>query len=246
MTSPPPNRFLAKTFVPLQGNPWVEVSALAAKMAAEPGGVCNLGQGMTDMMAPAVLRDAMKEVMSREDYKLHQYTRSAGHPRLVEALAKFYSSPLKRELDAYEEIMTSIGADNALACCFMGFLERGDEVIVIEPSYDAYRGMVTVPGGIPVFVPLRKKEGLEDADEERCSDWVLDEEEFRSKLSDKTKMVVVNTPQNPFGKVYSEKELRFIAEIAVERDLLVINDCVYEHLVYDSQPLPRIATLPGM
>ena len=246
MSAVPPNRFLAKTFVPLQVNPWIHVSTLAAKMAAEPGGVCNLGQGLTDMMAPPVLRDAMKEVMARDDYKLHQYTRSAGHPRLVEALAKFYSTPLKRELDAYEEIMTSMGADNALACCFMGFLERGDEVIVIEPSYDCYRGQVTVPGGVPVFVPLRKKPGREDADEERCSEWVIDEDEFRSKLSEKTKIIVVNTPQNPFGKVYSEQELRFIAQIAVERDLLVVNDCVYEHLVYGPMPLPRIATLPGM
>ena len=245
MSSPPPNRFLSKTFVPMQANPWVTISSLAAKMAAEPGGVCNLGQGVSDMMAPAVLREAMKEVMTRDDYTLHQYARSAGHPRLVEALAKFYGGPLNRELDPYSNVLTTIGADNALACSFMGFLERGDEVIVIEPSYDVYRGMVSVPGGVPVFVPLRRRTG-DFVQEERSSDWVLDEEEFRSKLTAKTKAIVVNTPQNPFGKVYSEEELRFIADIAVERDLLVINDCVYEHLVYGDQPLPRIANLPGM
>jgi len=241
------DQFLAKTFRPMQENPWVEVSSLAAKMAAEPGGVCNLGQGMSDMMAPQVLRDVMTEVMSRDDYRLHQYTRSAGHPRLVEALAKFYSGPLHRELDAYTEVLTTIGADNALASSFLGFLERGDEVIVIEPSYDCYRGMVTVPGGVPVFIPLRRRAGIApDATEESSGDWVLDEEELRSKLTEKTKAIVVNTPQNPFGKVYSERELRFIADIAIERDLLVINDCVYEHLVYGDHPLPRIATMPGM
>ena len=231
----------------MQVNPWVEVSTLAAKMAAEPGGVCNLGQGLSDMMAPTVLRDAMKEVMTRDDFKLHQYTRSAGHPRLVEALAKFYSVPLKRELDPYSEVLTTMGADNALASSFLGFLERGDEVIVIEPSYDCYRSMVSVPGGVPVFVPLRKKPDVaDDAAEESSADWVLDEDEFRSKLTARTKIIVVNTPQNPFGKVYSEDELRFIAGIAVERDLIVVNDCVYEHLVYGGRPLPRIATLPGM
>lgn len=249
------NRFLAKRFQPFQRNPWVEVSTLAAKMAAQPGGVCNLGQGMSDMMAPDVLREAMKEVMTREEYKLHQYTRSAGHPRLVEALAKFYSKPLERDLNAYEEVMVSMGADNALACCFMGFLEAGDEVIVIEPSYDCYRGMVSVAGGVPVFVPLRRKnkeerefsEGEDEREsEEFSSDWVIDEEEFRSKITVKTKLIVVNSPQNPFGKVYSYWELAFIAEVAKQHDLVVVNDCVYEHLVYHPNPLPRIATLPGM
>ena len=145
--------------------------------------------------------------------------------------------------------MVSMGADNALACCFMGFLEAGDEVIVIEPSYDCYRGMVSVAGGVPVFVPLRKNKNKEEEESEEfssSSDWVIDEKEFRSKITEKTKLVVVNSPQNPFGKVYCYSELAFIAEVAKQHDLVVVNDCVYEHLVYQSNPLPRIATLPGM
>jgi len=241
------DRHLSKTFHPMQENPWVEVSALAAKMAAEPGGVCNMGQGMSDMMAPQVLRDAMIEVMTREDSTLHQYTRSAGHPRLVEALAKHYSGPLGRHIDAYSEIVATIGADNALASSFIGFLEPGDETIVIEPSYDCYRTMVAAARGVPVYLPLRKRSDLSaDATTESSADWVLDEKELRSKLTKKTKMIVINSPHNPIGKVYSEEELRMVAKIAVEHDLIVINDCVYENLVYLGRPLPRLATLPGM
>lgn len=96
------------------------------------------------MMAPNVVREAMKEVMDREDFKLHQYTRSYGHPRLVKALAQFYSEPLGREIDPLNQVVVTIGADEALTCSFLGLVEPGDEVIIVEPCYPPYRGMVAI------------------------------------------------------------------------------------------------------
>ena len=121
--------------------------------------------------------------------------------------------------------------------------EPGEEVILLEPYFDQYFASIHFQGAKPVFVPLHPPtgEGIKSG-----SDWVLDLDEFRAAFTPKTKCVIVNTPHNPVGKVFNRAELEKIAEICVEKNVLVLADEVYDCMVYDGREHVRIATLPGM
>ncbi|KAM9271240.1 kynurenine--oxoglutarate transaminase 1-like [Morus bassanus] len=221
-------------------NIWVEFVKLATTYST-----VNLGQGFPDFSPPDFLKEAFVRALSGENHMLHQYTCAFGHPPLVKILAQFFGKLLGRDLDPMTNVMVTVGAYQALFCCFQAFVDEGDEVIIIEPFFDCYEPMVKMAGGMPVFVPLRPK-APKDGKLMSSADWQLDPAELASKFSERTKAIVLNSPNNPLGKVFSREELELIADLCVKHDILCISDEVYEWLVYDGKKHIRIASLQGM
>ncbi|XP_050305533.1 kynurenine aminotransferase [Anthonomus grandis grandis] len=216
---------------------WVEYIQLAADYKP-----LNLGQGFPDYPPPQYVTDALVEVASNRNG--HQYTRGFGHPRLVQALSKLYSKIIGREINPLTEILTTLGAYEALYAAITGHVDVGDEVIIIEPFFDCYEPMVRYAGGIPKFIALKPKST--EGDVLSSKDFVLDRSELEGLFNSKTKLIIVNNPNNPLGKVFSLEELTFIADLCKKHNVLCISDEVYEWLVYKPHKHIRIATLPDM
>ncbi|XP_019868643.2 kynurenine aminotransferase isoform X2 [Aethina tumida] len=218
---------------------WNEYIKLAAEYKP-----LNLGQGFPDYPPPTYVTDALKAVSNSDNVFIHQYTRGFGHPRLIEALAKLYSKLIGREINPQTEILTTLGAYEALFSSIIGHVDVGDEVIIIEPFFDCYEPMVKSAGGVPKFIPLR----LQDVEGRlpTSADWVLDKKELEEMFNSKTKIIILNTPNNPLGKIFTREELTFIADLCKKWNVLCISDEVYEWMVYKPQEHIRIATLPGM
>lgn len=216
---------------------FTEFTALALQHNA-----VNLGQGFPNFSAPDFVKEAAQTAIAND---LNQYARAAGHPRLVRALAAVYGPLFGRELDPLTEIVVTVGATEGIFATMQALVEPGDEVILIEPFYDSYPAAVIMAGGTPVYVPLRPK-----ADSNSAADWVLDLDELRAAISPRTRLLVINTPQNPVGKVYTRQELTELATLVQEHDLLVLSDEVYEWMTYPDADHAvehvRLATLPGM
>ncbi len=200
-------------------------------LAAQHGAV-NLGQGFPDFTPPDFVLKAAQEAFAGH---LHQYAPPRGHGRLQQALGRTLEPSLGFAPDPTLEITVHCGATQALHATMQALLEPGDEVIVLEPQFDTYTPQVLLAGGVPVYVPLHPKE----------TTWELDFSQLRAACSSRTKLVLLNTPHNPTGKVFSRVELEQIAKIALEFDFYVIADEVYDRLVYDV-PHISIASLPGM
>jgi kynurenine--oxoglutarate transaminase/cysteine-S-conjugate beta-lyase/glutamine--phenylpyruvate transaminase len=156
-----------------------------------------------------------------------------------------FSPLVGHQIDPNKEIVVTVGAYESLFCAILGHVNPGDEVIIIEPFYDCYVPMTKIAGGTPVYVPLRNKATQGDS-VSSSEDWVLDEAELASKFNNKTKAIIINTPNNPLGKVYKRSELEMIAELAKKYDTLVIMDEVYEWLTFKGYEHVRMASLPGM
>ncbi|XP_019753728.1 kynurenine aminotransferase isoform X1 [Dendroctonus ponderosae] len=244
-TSAPPSQMeeivkkfkLPKAYEGSRPSVWVEYIQLA--MEYKP---LNLGQGFPDYPPPEYITDALMQVAS--DGNLHQYTRGYGHPRLVQAIAKLYSKLIGRELNPQTEVLTTLGAYEALYAAITGHVDVGDEVIIIEPFFDCYEPMVRYAGGIPRFIALKPKST--DGTTLSSSDFVLDKTELESLFNQKTKAIILNTPNNPLGKVFTLEELTLIANLCKKHNVLCISDEVYEWMVYEPNKHIRIATLPGM
>uniref|UniRef100_A0A1I8M5D8 Aminotransferase class I/classII large domain-containing protein n=2 Tax=Musca domestica TaxID=7370 RepID=A0A1I8M5D8_MUSDO len=217
---------------------WNEYIALA--MEYKP---LNLGQGFPDDAAPEYVTKALAEIANDENPLLQQYTRGFGHMRLVQAIGKLYSKLLQREINPLNEVLVTSGAYEALYSAIMGHVDVGDEVIIIEPFFDCYHPMVKMAGGVSRFIPLKptKTEGTISS-----ADWVLDEQELKNMFNSKTKMIILNTPHNPIGKVFKQKELELIAELCKKWNVLCLSDEVYEWMVFDGNKHIRICTLPDM
>lgn len=209
---------------------------------ANASGAVNLGQGFPNFAAPDFVKAAAAAAITAD---LNQYARGAGHPRLVQALAATYGALLGRELDPLTEIVVTTGATEAIFATIQALVNPGDEVILIEPFYDSYPAAVTMAGGRCVYVPLRAPAGANLA-----AQWTLDHEELAKAYSPRTKLLILNTPLNPLGKVFDRLELEQIAASVIEHNVTVLSDEVYEWMVYSSTERPvhhvRIATLPGM
>lgn len=203
----------------------------------------NLGQGFPDYHAPEYVTKALASAASDTNPLMQQYTRGFGHPRLVQAISKLYSTLVNREINPNTEVLVTVGAYEALYATIQSQVDIGDEVIIIEPFFDCYEPMVKGAGGIPRFIPLkpRKTEGVVTS-----ADWVLDEVEFEKMFNKKTKAIIINSPHNPLGKVFDKSELEKIAELCKKWNVLCISDEVYEWLVYEPNQHIRICTLPGM
>ncbi|GAA3066457.1 pyridoxal phosphate-dependent aminotransferase [Streptomyces roseofulvus] len=216
---------------------FAEMSALAART-----GAINLGQGFPDTDGPEEVREAA--VRALRDGRGNQYPPGPGVPELRTAIADHQRARYGLEYDPDTEVLVTAGATEAIAAALLALVEPGDEVIALEPYYDSYAACVAMAGGTRVPVTLRPHEGPRGGAADRR--YVLDLDELRAAVSPRTRLILLNTPHNPTGTVLTPAELTAVAELAVERDLLVVTDEVYEHLVFDGAEHLPIATLPGM
>jgi N-succinyldiaminopimelate aminotransferase len=206
------------------------IFAEMTKLAIECDAI-NLSQGFPDFEGPAGILDAAIDALRSGD---NQYARSRGHPALVNAISLSRERLYGLSYDPLDEVLVFSGATEGIASSMLGLLDPGDEVILFEPFYDSYPACTALAGAVPRFVTLA------------FPDFALDPEELRRAIGPRTRMIVLNSPHNPSGKVFDRAELAAIAELAVEHDLIVLADEVYEHLTYgDAEHVP-IATLPGM
>lgn len=217
-----------------------------------PPDAINLGQGFMNWNPPDWVRNASEKAMNNDVMSNH-YSHPRGRPRLLKAISKHYSPQFEnltkenRELRP-EEIVVTAGANEGMYAALLAFLNPGEEVICIEPFFDQYLASIIFNGGKPVYVPLHPPEAPEDGSfaKRTGADWKLDLKEFDAAFTDKTKVVIVNTPHNPSGKVFTREELTAIAEICTKHDVLVLADEVYDCLTFDGTEHVRIAALPGM
>ena len=190
----------------------------------------NFGQGSPDFNPDPRILDAAAEAL-RGSY--NQYARTWGAPQLCNAIARKKSAAWHREIDPEAEVTVSCGATEAMIAAMLAAVDPGDEVIIFEPFYENYGPDCILSGAIPRYVRLRPP------------DWSFDPGELRAAFNAKTRAIVINTPQNPTGKVYSQEELDLIAQLCIEHDAIAITDEIYEHMVYRGRHI-SIATLPGM
>ena len=208
---------------------WQEFTPLAAPPPAGLGAV-NCGQGFPDWPAPAFVKDALCAAVQAD---ANQYTRSAGHPGLCRVLAARYGPLLGRggPLDWENEVAVGVGSSETLYACMQALVAPGDEVVLISPAFDIYSAQVSMAGGTAVYVPLRLRGG----------EWTLDMAELRAVMSPRTRLLLVNTPQNPTGKVFSRAELEQIADIVAGFPrVVVLSDEVYENMLYDGREHVRM------
>jgi N-succinyldiaminopimelate aminotransferase len=201
-----------------------------SRLAVEHGAI-NLSQGFPDFDGPDVAKDSAIAAIRAGD---NQYAVAIGQPALRRAIADHARRFYGQELDPDSEITVVSGATEGLFSAIMGLVNPGDEVIFFEPFYDSYVPDVIMAGGVPRFVPLRPP------------DWSFDPAELAAAFNERTRLIVVNTPHNPTGKVFSAEELGLIAELCQKWDSLALADEVYEHLVYDGARHLRLAQMPGM
>ncbi|MCX4699170.1 pyridoxal phosphate-dependent aminotransferase [Streptomyces sp. NBC_01373] len=208
---------------------FAEMSALALQT-----GSINLGQGFPDTDGPEEVREAA--VRALRDGRGNQYPPGPGVPELRTAISAHQERRYGLSYDPDTEVLVTAGATEAIAAALLALVEPGDEVVALEPYYDSYAACIAMAGGTRVPVTLHPYEGS----------FRLDLDELRAAVTDRTRLLLINTPHNPTGTVLTREELTAIAELAVERDLLVVTDEVYEHLVFDEAEHVPLATLPGM
>ncbi len=202
------------------------MSALAVRT-----GSVNLGQGFPDTDGPASLLAAAAEAVAAGH---NQYAPGIGIPSLRQAIARHQQRHYGIELDPDRQVCVTTGCTEAVAAALLGLVEPGDEVVVLEPYYDSYVAMLQMAGAVRRPVTLR------------APDFRLDPDELRAAITPRTRFVLLNTPHNPTGTVLSDAELQAVADVALEHDLVVITDEVYEHLVFDGHVHRPLATFPGM
>ena len=194
-------------------------------------GAVNLGQGFPDSDGPPeIARAAAEAIMTGRG---NQYPPGAGIPELRRAVADHQRRFYGLELDPDGQVLVTAGATEAIAAALLALVEPGDEVIAFEPYYDSYAACIAMAGGVRVPVTLRAPDFRPDLDE------------LRAAVTSRTRLILLNTPHNPTGAVFTRAELTAVAELACERDLLVISDEVYEHMVFAGEHVP-VASLPGM
>jgi N-succinyldiaminopimelate aminotransferase len=201
-------------------------------LAVETGSV-NLGQGFPDRDGPpAVVEEAVRALREGRN----QYAPGPGVPELRRAVASHQRRHYGVELDPTSQVVVTAGATEAIAAAVLGLVDPGDEVLVVEPYYDSYVACIAMAGGVRRAVALRRDRGR----------FTLDPDELRGAVTSRTRLMILNSPHNPTGAVLTEPELAAVAEVAVDNDLVVVTDEVYEHLVFDDRRHVPLCTLPGM
>jgi N-succinyldiaminopimelate aminotransferase len=206
-----------------------EVSALATAT-----GAINLGQGFPDTDGPKEIREVAVRAI-REGLG-NQYPPGPGIPELRQSVVHHHFHWYGLTYDPETEVLITAGATEAIAAALMAMVQPGDEVLVLEPYYDSYAACIALAGGTRVPVPLHAG----------TDGFALDLDELCAAVTRRTKAILLNSPHNPTGTVLSRDELTAIAELACERDLVVLSDEVYEHLVFDDRQHLPLATFPGM
>jgi N-succinyldiaminopimelate aminotransferase len=191
----------------------------------------NLGQGFPDDKGPEEVRQAAADYLMNGH---NQYPPMMGLPELRQAVAEHAKRFQGLDVDWQTEVLVTSGATEALGDCLFGLIEPGDEVVLIEPLYDSYLPIVRRAGGIPRLVRLEPPT------------WRLPREELAAAFSERTKLILFNTPMNPCSKVFDRDELGFIADLCLKHDAYAVCDEVYEHILFDERRHLSIMTLPGM
>ena len=191
----------------------------------------NLSQGMPDYSPPKELIEGITDAIKHNE---HQYTVTYGRNDLREKIAGKYETYNKIQYDPEDEITITCGASEAIASSILSLLNPSDEILILEPWYENYVPITYLANGKPVFVKLSEK------------DFRIDEENFKNKISDKTKAVIINTPHNPSGRVFSKDELNFLSDICNDNNLIAITDEIYEHIIYDDAVHISPASLNNM
>jgi len=199
------------------------------RLVAMHGGI-NLAQGFPNFPAPSEIKDAAKRAI---DGDVNQYAITWGAPSLRRALARTYGELYGMDVDPERMITVTCGATEAMVSALLAIVDPGDEVVVLEPFYENYGPDAAICGARPVYVPIRHP-ALR-----------FEEEELRRAFSPRTKAVIVNTPNNPTGRVFDRTELELIAELCQEHDVIAVTDEIYEHIRYEGAHIP-LATLDGM
>jgi N-succinyldiaminopimelate aminotransferase len=203
-----------------------EMSLLATRT-----GAINLGQGFPDVDGPPEVAEAAVDAIRGGH---NQYPPGPGLPVLRQAVAEHQLRCYGLVHDPDTEVVITMGATEAIAGAVLGLCEPGDEVVVMEPYYDSYAATIAMAGAQRRVVTLR------------APDYTLDPDGLAAAVTPKTRLILLNSPHNPTGRVISLGELEAVARVCVERDILAVTDEVYEHLVYDGRPHIPLATLPGM
>ncbi len=198
---------------------------------ANQHGAINLGQGFPDFAAPEALKHAAARAIA-DDH--NQYPITWGVPAFRDAIAAAYARDYGMAIDPEKEICVTCGSTEAMIASMLGVLDPGDEVVIFEPFYENYGPDAILTGAAPRLVSLRPP------------DWTFDDDELRAAFGPRTRAIVINSPNNPTGKVFSRDELATIADLCLEHDVIAITDEIYEHITYDGAMHVPIATLPGM
>jgi len=206
------------------------VFEVMSRLAIEHGSI-NLGQGFPDGNGPDDVRRVAEEALEQGP---NQYPPMMGIPELRQAVAEHNARFYGLEVDWQREVLVTSGATEALAACLFGLIEPGDEVVLIEPLYDSYLPIVRRAGAVPRLVRVEPP------------DWTLPREALAAAFSERTKLILLNSPMNPAAKVFDAGELAFIAELLERHDAYAVCDEVYEHIVFDGRPHIPLMTLPGM
>ncbi len=206
------------------------MSALAVKT-----GALNLGQGFPDSDGPIEVSNAAIEAIRSG---VNQYSPGPGHPDLRHAIAEHQERFWNVSFDPDSEVLVTAGATEALAASLLALCELGDEVVVFDPTYDSYAAGISMAGA--------RIRGVLLSPDPETGRFGFDPDELRRAFNPKTRLILVNTPHNPTGKVFTDEELTLIAELCVEHDVLAITDEVYEHLVFDDGTHRLLCTYPGM
>jgi N-succinyldiaminopimelate aminotransferase len=206
------------------------VFEVMSRLAIEHNSI-NLGQGFPDEDGPLDVRQAAADALMTG---LNQYPPMLGIPELRQAVARHAKRFYGLDVDWQREVMIGSGATEVLNDCMLGLIEPGDEVVVIEPTYDCYLPIIRRAGGVPKLVRVTPP------------DWTLPRADLEAAFSERTKLVLLNNPHNPAAKVYSEDDLAFIAGLVVRHDALAVCDEVYEHIVFDGRRHRPLIGFPGM
>ena len=217
----------AQRVAPFGTTIFTEINQLAARHQA-----VNLGQGRPDFDGPQAIINAAVAALRSDS--VNQYAPSPGLPALREGVARHAEVFYGLTVDPESGVIVTAGATQGVFSSIMGLVDPGDEVIVIEPYYDSYVPGIQMAGGLPVYVPMHPP------------NWTFDENELRAAFNDKTRALILNTPNNPSGRVYNRAELQLLAELCIQHDVIVISDEVYEHLYFEGHQHIAIASLPGM
>lgn len=213
-------------------NIFAEMTAIALAT-----GAVNLGQGFPNYRGPQIVLDVAAQALAAGR---NQYPPGRGVPELTSAIAAHHARRYGLDLDPATQVVVTAGATEALSGTILGLVRPGDEVVCFEPYYDAYAADIARAGGVQVNVPLRWRSGSSDAP----ATFVLDPDDLRAAVSDRTRMIILNTPHNPTGTMASRSTLDLVAELARRHDAIVLADEVYEHLTFARPHATMAAVAP--